>query len=192
MIGYLHLDYLQPWNRFSFLFHRKYKFTFLSLISYESCSLATGFALIGLAQLIFGQCLIQSHVVIDQWVHGILDITSLLPPAVTIPKWTRNRVKDKEQRKSKIWKQTMNLGHRPTGTAHLLNGRGNLCPNTPVLTFNQPLSQKVKARSRLNVHHDPHLPKSSPQDHHDDQYHPHYLTHLQLIQSSPRHAQHTE
>ena len=34
--------------------------------SYESCSLATGFALIGLAQLIFGQCLIQPHVVIDQ------------------------------------------------------------------------------------------------------------------------------
>ena len=49
-----------------FLSHRKYKFTFLSLITCESCSLATGFALIGLAQLIFGQCLIQPHVVIDQ------------------------------------------------------------------------------------------------------------------------------
>ena len=122
--------------------------------SCESCSPATGFALIGLAQLIFGQCLIQLHVVIDQWAHGILDITSLLPPAVTIPSWTRNRAKNKEQRNCQhTWKQTTGSATKHTGIAQRMEGNGNFRPSIPVSRLKPKQLQLKVLHDLLHPHH---------------------------------------
>jgi hypothetical protein len=49
-------------------------------------------------QPIFGHHLSLAHTVLEQCYHGILDITSVLPPAVTISNWNRNNNKKRRHR----------------------------------------------------------------------------------------------
>ena len=110
MIGYYYFRLFTAFEAFFSIFFASPFYTLmLSTFSFSHqhlrlLSLVVWFCSDRVVQPIFGHHLSLALAVLEQCYHGILDITSLLPPAVTISNWNRNN--DKNWRYRNCQKQT--------------------------------------------------------------------------------------